>query len=149
MKVAIIGGAGKMGQWFAARLLQGGSSGCNNRAKSGEIKSGREKAESADFDEYGSGQTGRRCHHLRAAGTFEPVGQGNRALRADGQMFFDVTSLKRRSRWKSCTAISTKEPFWAPIRFRAGAKSAANQNFVLTPTMEAEAVLAAKNPQVP
>jgi len=144
MKVAIIGGAGKMGQWFAAHLLQEGAQVVITGRNQAKLKSAGKKLGVTVADECGRGQTGRRCHHLRAAGNFRTVVKEIGPYARDGQMFFDVTSLKTQPveimhRYIHKGTILGTHPVFGP-----GAKSAANQNFVLTPTNEAEAVLAAK-----
>ena len=68
MKVAIIGGAGKMGQWFADRLRQEGAqviiTGRNTaKLEAAGKKLGVNVAANAD-----AVKTGRRRHYLRAAG---------------------------------------------------------------------------------
>jgi prephenate dehydrogenase len=79
--------------------------------------------------------------------TFEPVVKEIGPYARDGQIFFDVTSLKTKPveimhRYLGKGTILGTHPVFGP-----GAKSASNQNFVLTPTNEEEAMLAGKTRQ--
>ena len=148
MKVAIIGGAGKMGQWFADRLRQEGAQ---------VIITGRNQAKL----EAAGKKLGVTLRRMRTAvkqadvviisvppETFESVVKEIGPYARDGQIFFDVTSLKTKPveimhRYIKKGTILGTHPVFGP-----GAKSAANQNFILTPTDEAETVLAGKTRQV-
>ena len=52
MKVAIIGGSGKMGQWFARPFAARRNAGSDYRAEPGEIDAAGEKAGRTDCDEH-------------------------------------------------------------------------------------------------
>ena len=147
MKVAIIGGAGKMGQWFAARLLQ-------ERAQ--VVITGRNQTKLKAAGKKPGVTIATNAAAVKQADiviisvppeTFETVVKEIGPYARDWQIFFDVTSLKTKPveimhRYiKKGTVLGT-HPVFGP-----GAKSAANQNFVLTPTNEEEAVLAGKTRQ--
>ena len=144
MKVAIIGGAGKMGQWFAAHLLQEGAQVVITGRNQAKLKSAGKKLGVTVATNADAVKQADVVIISVPPETFEPVVKEIGPYARDGQMFFDVTSLKTQPveimhRYIHKGTILGTHPVFGP-----GAKSAANQNFVLTPTNEAEAVLAAK-----
>ena len=147
MKAAIIGGSGKMGQWFAHHLLQEGIEVVitgRNRQKlvaAGKklgvpIATNVEAVKQADVVIISVPQD-----------DFESVVQGIAPYACQEQIFLDVTSLKTNPvaimhRYINKSTILGTHPVFGP-----GAKSLSHQNLILTPTNEEEAILAGKTRQ--
>ena len=144
MKIAIIGGAGKMGQWFADRLRQEGIQVVITGRNPEKLKAAGKKlgvTVAANTDAVKQADV---VIISVPPETFESVVKEIGPHASDGQLFFDVTSLKTKPveimhRYIHKGTILGTHPVFGP-----GAKSAANQNFILTPTDEAETVLAGK-----
>ncbi|MCK5577864.1 MAG: prephenate dehydrogenase [Dehalococcoidales bacterium] len=144
MKIAIIGGTGKMGRWFAHFL-----------AAEGEgvtlIGRNREKLEAAGRELGVASST--NLAEVEAADvillsvpvdTFEEVVNKLGTHTHSGQTILDVTSVKERpvalmQRYIKQGKVLGTHPVFGP-----GARSLANQNVVLTPTNQAENILAEK-----
>jgi prephenate dehydrogenase len=144
MKVAIIGGSGKMGQWIARHLLQEGIQVViTGRNREKLIAAGKKLGVPVATNAEAIKQVDVVIISV-PPDAFESAVKGIAPHIREEQIFFDVTSLKTKPveimhRYiKKGTVLGT-HPVFGP-----GAKSAANQNFVLTPTNEAEAALAAK-----
>ncbi|MFC1909748.1 prephenate dehydrogenase [Chloroflexota bacterium] len=144
MKIAIIGGYGKMGQWFAATLKKEG----NQVAIAGR-------------DEQKLWEAGRRLN-VETAGneeavksadvvilsvpidSFESVVKQISPYTKPEQKIIDITSVKMipvavmQKYFKKGQVLGT-HPVFGP-----GARGIAHQNFVLTPTNESENILADK-----
>lgn len=142
--VAIIGGSGKMGQWFARFLTQEGKEVTligRNLAKLEEVKSKLDVSVSTHVDD------------IRLADAViisVPVDYFEETVKQMGthtlhhQLIFDVTSIKTlpvemMHRYIVKGQILGTHPVFGP-----GARSLANQNFVLTPTTPEETKLAHK-----
>lgn len=144
MKIAIIGGAGKMGQWFADRLRQEGIQVVITGRNPEKLKAAGKKlgvTVAANTDAVKQADV---VIISVPPETFESVVKEIGPHASDGQLFFDVTSLKTKPveimhRYIHKGTILGTHPVFGP-----GAKSFANQNFILTPTDEAETVLAGK-----
>ena len=145
MKIAIIGGSGKMGQWFARFFLKEGKqiiiTGRNER-KLLEIK-----------QQLGVEATTSNVEAVKQADVilisvpldnFEQVVQQISPHTHSGQVILDTTSLKvipvetMHRHIKSGLVLGT-HPVFGP-----GARDVANQNFALTPTSDEETALAQK-----
>ncbi|OGO43196.1 MAG: hypothetical protein A2Z05_04050 [Chloroflexi bacterium RBG_16_60_22] len=145
MKIAIIGGAGKMGRWLAEFLL----------------KDGRDVI-IADPDEAGRLETGRRLGVATTVDNEEAVRSADHVIIAvpiesfeevlssvgrhvrPGQAVVDVTSTKTvpvdiMHKYVKAGTVLGAHPLFGP-----GARNIANKNFVLTPTGEAETALAVR-----
>jgi prephenate dehydrogenase len=147
MKVAIIGGSGKMGQWIARHLLQEGIQ---------VVMTGRNQEKLIAAGKKLGVPVATNAEAIKQADVviisvppdaFESVVKGIAPHIREEQMFFDVTSLKTNPveimhRYLDKGTILGTHPVFGP-----GARSASNQNFVLTPTNEEEAVLAGKTRQ--
>ena len=144
MRIAIIGGSGKMGRWFANFLLKDGKeviiSGRNERklleAKRQlgvEVASNAEAAKSADAVLLSV-----------PIESFEAVVKEISPHIKPRQVVVDITSVKvfpvtaMQKHLKTDLVLGT-HPLFGP-----GAKGVANQNFVLTPTNDEERALAQK-----
>ena len=144
MKIAIIGGSGKMGRWFARFLLKDGKeviiSGRNERklleAKQQlgvEVASNVEAVESADVVLLSV-----------PIDNFEEVVKQLCPYTHSGQVIIDITSTKVFPVETMHKHIKTGVVLGVHPMFGPGAKSIVNQNFVLTPTNDEETVLAQK-----
>ena len=144
MKIAIIGGSGKMGRWFARLLLKDGKeviiTGRNQRklleAKrqlSVEIATNVEAAKNADVILISV-----------PIDNFEAVVKEISPYTHTGQVIIDDTSVKVfpveiMHRHIKAGLVLGMHPVFGP-----GARGAMNQNFVLTPTNEEERTLTQK-----
>jgi prephenate dehydrogenase len=142
MKIGIIGGAGKMGQWFARILLKEGFE---------VIISDKKTVDPASFPE---GSNVGLAANLKVMSetdiillcvsmeSFEDVVREIGPHVQPGQIILDITSVKEfpvelmHQNLKGATVLGT-HPLFGP-----GAKDLANQNFVLTPTSDQEKILA-------
>jgi prephenate dehydrogenase len=144
MKVAIIGGSGKMGMWIARQLTQEGIH---------VVITGRNQEKLLDAGKELGMPVAANIEGVKQADVvilsvpldnFEPVVKEIASYVRQGQLVIDVTSLKTKPveimhRYIKKGSILGTHPVFGP-----GAKSAANQNFVLTPVNEKETVLAGK-----
>ncbi len=144
MKVAIIGGTGKMGRWFARFLAAEGDEGTligRHRAKleaAGRelgvaFSTGMAEVESADVILVSV-----------SVDSFEEVVKELGAHTHSRQAILDVTSVKERPVALLHRYIKQGKVLGAHPVFGPGARSLVNQNVVLTPTSQAENVLAEK-----
>ena len=147
MKIAIIGGSGKMGRWFASRLMREGKevviTGRNEQKlrEAGlqigvEIATNEDAVKSADIVVLSV-----------PIDSFEEVVKQISPFTRSGQKIIDVTSVKVMPvevmhRYIKRGVILGTHPVFGP-----GARGIAHQNFVLTPTNKDESALAeeAKN----
>ncbi len=145
MRVAIIGGYGKMGRWFTGWLKHGGEDVIiygRNEEKLREVAAGynvRCETELAKAVE-GAGV----ILVSVAIDSFEEVIRELRPGVTPGQVVLDITSVKVKPvdimhRYLDKVTVLGTHPVFGP-----GAKSARNQNFILTPTNETERELAGK-----
>jgi len=141
-KIAIIGGSGKMGQWFARLLIQEGKSVTvigRNRAKLEEVQKKLDVAVSTEISDIKSADA---VIISVPVDYFEETVKQIRRYTCSGQLIFDLTSVKAipvelMHRYITDAQILGTHPVFGP-----GARSLANQNFVLTPTTPQEAKLA-------
>jgi prephenate dehydrogenase len=145
MKIAIIGGSGKMGRWFANFLLKEGNE---------VIITGRnERKLLAAKRQLGVEATTNNVEAVKSAdavllsvpiANFEEVIKQVSPYMRPEQVIIDITSIKvfpvetMHKHIKAGLTLGT-HPVFGP-----GAQSIANQNFVLTPTNERERTLAQK-----
>ncbi len=142
MKIAIVGGTGKMGQWFARFFLADGHEVLITGRRQGKLDKVRREidvAVSTDISEV------REAHLIVISvppDAFEPVVRQLAPHTNEEQVIVDVTSLKAApvaamQRHIKAGRILGTHPVFGP-----GARDMANHNFVLTPTNEAETALA-------
>ncbi len=143
-KIAIIGGSGKMGQWFARLLKEEGKS---------VTLIGRDKTKLADVQKGLGVAISDRISDIESADAviisvpvdcFEETAKQISQFTHSSQLIFDVTSIKSipvdlMHRYITNGRILGTHPVFGP-----GARSLANQNFVLTPTTPQEEKLAAQ-----
>lgn len=145
MKVAIIGGAGKMGRWFAALLLQEGKE---------VVISGRNETKLLEArQQLGVEVASNNIEAVKAADvvllsvpieSFEEVVKQISPYIQPEQIVIDVTSVKTFPVATMHKYIKNGQVLGAHPLFGPGAKGLANQNFVLTPTNTQEEALAQK-----
>ncbi|MFC2010181.1 prephenate dehydrogenase [Chloroflexota bacterium] len=143
MRVAIIGGSGKMGQWFARFLLKDGKK---------LVLAGRNKKRLADIGEHlGVEVTTSLSSAVDGADmvlisvpidVFEEVVKKLQPYISKEQIVLDITSTKimpvdAMHRYLNTQLILGTHPVFGP-----GAKGIHNQNFVLAPTSKEETRLA-------
>ncbi len=144
MKVAIIGGSGKMGRWFASFLLKNGKEVVitgRNEEKLREaqrqlgvgISSNREAVRDADVVVLSV-----------PIDSFEEVVKDLAPFVSPNQIIIDVTSIKVAPVDIMHKYIKKGLVLGAHPVFGPGAKDIAGQNFVLTPTSDQELALANK-----
>lgn len=143
MKVAIIGGSGRMGRWLAAFLLKDGQEVVaigRNENKLREVKQqlGIETATSLD-----AVKTADVVLISVPIDSFETVVKQLPPLRA-GQTVMDITSVKAAPVEIMHRYIKTGKVLGTHPMFGPGAKDFSHQNVVLTPTSEKETALAQK-----
>jgi prephenate dehydrogenase len=141
-RIAIIGGAGKMGRWFASFLLRDGKEVAiadSNRERL--LEAGKQLAV----------QTMSNAEAVRSADavlisvpidSFEEVVEQIHPYTHAGQLIMDVTSVKAfpvevMHRYIRAGLVLGAHPMFGP-----GARDISNKNFILTPTSEDETTLA-------
>jgi prephenate dehydrogenase len=144
MKIAIIGGAGKMGRWLAALLQKEGHQ---------ILVCDKDKTRLDAVQEIPGVSVASVSKAMEEADVviiavnidlFEEAVKEISPYVRPGQVIFDITSIKEQpvdlmhKYLEKATVLGT-HPLFGP-----GAKDAANQNFVLTPTNDAEIILAQK-----
>lgn len=145
MKIAIIGGAGKMGRWFADFLLKDGKE---------VVISGRsEKRLLEARQQLGEVGVASNVEAVKDADVvlvsvpienFETVIEEICPYIGPEQIIIDATSIKVSPVETMHRYIKTGTVLGAHPMFGPGARSMKNQNFVLTPTNEGERSLAEK-----
>ena len=145
MRVAIIGGYGKMGRWIADFLLKDGKDAVlYGRNEEKLLTAGRELGVDTDTDlsraVYDAGLIIVSVPIDNFTGVIEQL----KSCLTSGQIVMDVTSVKvmpvrvMHEYLDNVTILGT-HPVFGP-----GARSARNQNFILTPTNDAEQAIADK-----
>ncbi len=144
MKVAIIGGSGKMGRWFARFLVKEGKE---------VVLIGRNEAKLNKIGQKLGVQVSTNIEAVKQADVilisvpidhFEEVAASLSPHTHSEQIILDLTSVKvapvaAMHRHIKKGLILGTHPVFGP-----GARSVANQNFVLTPTNQQESALAEK-----
>ncbi len=144
MKIAIIGGSGKMGRWFASFLLKEGKE---------VIITGRNERKLLEAKQQLGVEVASNVEAVKAADAvllsvpidnFEEVVEQLCPYTHSGQVIIDITSIKVFPVETMHKHIKTGLVLGVHPMFGPGAKSIVNQNFVLTPTNEEETALAQK-----
>ena len=144
MRVAIIGGSGRMGRWFANFLLKDGKE---------VVITGRNERKLLDAKQELGVEVATNVEAVKSADVilvsvpidnFEPVVQELQHYIRSEQTVVDITSIKvfpveiMHKHIKTALTLGT-HPMFGP-----GAGSVAQQNIILTPTSEEEKILAQK-----
>lgn len=144
MRIAIIGGAGKMGRWFANFLLKEGKE---------VVISGRSQEKLLEARRQLGVEIASNADAVKGADVVllavpinsfaEVVTQISPYIQPD-QIVIDITSVKAMPVSVMHQHLKTKQVLGTHPLFGPGAKSLVNQNFVLTPTNDEEIALAEK-----
>lgn len=144
MKVAIIGGTGKMGRWFARFLLDDGKE---------VILVGRDKAKLEKVGRQLGVPVTTDMEAVKDAGVvlisvpvdhFEDVVKRLSPHTNPNQIILDITSVKTLPIEAMHRHIKQGRVLGTHPVFGPGARGVANHNFVLTPTNDSESALAEK-----
>ncbi len=144
MRVAIIGGSGKMGRWFADFLLKDGKQ---------VTLIGRNEKKLLEAGEQLGVEATTKMEAVKTADvviisvtidSFEEVVKQLSAFLNPEQVVIDITSIKALPVEIMHKHIKTGLVLGAHPVFGPGAKDIRNRNFVLTPTSEKETALAEK-----
>lgn len=144
MKVAIIGGSGKMGQWFARLLAQEGKEVLlvgRSEERFRQVRQDLDIKSTTDVSQVRDADVIVISVPLDA---FEAVVKQIAPHTHSGQSVVDLTSLKAEPVDIMHRHITSAVTLGTHPVFGPGAKSLANQNFVLTPTNDGETALADK-----
>jgi prephenate dehydrogenase len=141
-KIAIIGGSGKMGQWFARLLVDEGKSVTvigRYRTKLEEVQKKLNVSISTEISDI---KTADAVIISVPVDYFEETVKQMSPHTSCSQLIFDLTSVKAlpvelMHRYIKSAQVLGTHPVFGP-----GARSLANQNFVLTPTTPQETKLA-------
>jgi prephenate dehydrogenase len=144
MKIAIIGGSGNMGRWFARVLREEGKQVLLLGRSKEKLRAAQERLDvetSTDISLVSNADFVIISVPLDA---FESVVRQLAPHINAGQAVIDITSLKSQPVDVMHRHITEAVTLGTHPVFGPGAKSPANQNFVLTPTNEPEKALAEK-----
>ena len=145
MRIAIIGGSGKMGRWFANFLLKDGKE---------VIITGRNQRKLLEAkQQLGSVEVATNTEAVKSADAilisvpivnFEEVVEQLHPYTRPEQVIIDITSIKVLPVEIMHKHIKTGTTLGVHPMFGPGARDMTNQNFILTPTNKAETALAQK-----
>ena len=144
MRVAIIGGSGGMGRWFASFLLKDGKE---------VVITGRNERKLLETKQQLGVEIATNAEAVNRADVilisvpidnFESVVQELQPYIHPKQVVIDITSVKAFPVEIMHKHIKTGLTLGSHPMFGPGARSMANQNFILTPTNEEETALAQK-----
>jgi len=144
LRVAIIGGAGKMGRWFARFLLADGKE---------VVISGRNQSKLLEAKQQLGVDTASNVEAVKSADvvllsvtieSFEDVVKEIAPHIKAGQMVIDDTSIKALPVDAMHKYLKTELVLGAHPLFGPGARDVKNQNIVLTPTSDEERALSQK-----
>lgn len=144
MKIAIIGGSGKMGQWFASFLVKDGKE---------VVITGKNQRKLLEASQQLGVETATNVEAVKKADVillsvpidgFETVVKQISPYIRPEQITIDITSIKQSPVEIMHKHIKQGVTLGVHPMFGAGAKDITNQNFVLTPTNKDERVLAQK-----
>jgi prephenate dehydrogenase len=144
LKIAVIGGAGKMGQWFVRLLM---------KEDFQVIAADKDKARLSEIREETGACTAPVVEAVKEADVlllsvtidrFQEMLTEISPHVTPEQIIFDVTSIKARPVEQMQQALNTRNILGTHPVFGPGAKDLHSQNFVLTPTNEVEMGLARK-----
>jgi len=142
VRVAIIGGSGRMGRWFANFLLKDGKE---------VVITGRNESKLLDAKQELGVEVATNAEAVKRADVilisvpidnFEPVVQELQPYIHPKQVVVDITSIKVFPVEIMHKHIKTGLTLGTHPMFGPGARSMAKQNFILTPTNEKERALA-------
>ena len=145
MRVAIIGGSGKMGRWFADFLLKEGKEVIITGRNEGKLlEAKRQLGVEATTNNVEAVKSADAILLSVPIANFEEVVEQVSPYTRPEQVIIDITSVKVFPVETMHKHIKTGLTLGTHPVFGPGAKSITNQNFVLTPTNERERTLAQK-----
>jgi len=145
VKVAIIGGSGKMGRWFARFLRQEGYQVVITGRSEGKLKEARQQlGVSATTDNLAAVKGARAVLISVPIENFEAVVKQIGPHTEPEQFIIDVTSIKAFPVAKMHQHIKAGVVLGGHPVFGPGAKDVAYRSFILTPTNNEEKALARK-----
>ena len=144
MRFAIVGGSGKMGQWFARLLHEEGKQVLLTGRSEDKLREVQHQLDVEVTTDIGQVKDADVIIISVPLDAFESVVRQLAPHTSSSQIVMDVTSLKVQPvdimhRYITSAVILGMHPVFGP-----GAKSPDKQNFVLTPTSEREVALAEK-----
>jgi len=144
MKIAIIGGSGKMGRWFASFLLKDGHEVIiTGRNQSKLLEAKQQLGVEVASNEEAVKQADAVLPSVPIDG-FQAVVEQLTPYTHSGQVIVDITSIKVFPVGVMHKHIKAGVVLGAHPMFGPGARSIDGQNFVLTPTNDKETALAEK-----
>jgi prephenate dehydrogenase len=144
MRVAIVGGSGKMGQWFARLLHEEGKRVLLTGRSEEKLRVVQRQLDVEVTTDIGQVRDADAIIISVPLDAFEPVVKQIAPHTNSGQIVVDVTSLKVQPVDIMHRHITSAITLGMHPVFGPGAKSPARQNFILTPTNAREASLAEK-----
>jgi prephenate dehydrogenase len=144
LKIAIIGGAGKMGKWFAGLLVKEGHEVIITGRNQSSLKSVQKELRVSIATNAEAVAAAEVVLISVGIDSFKEVVREIAPHIREEQIIFDITSIKETPvevmhRYFKSANLLGMHPLFGP-----GAKDLSNQNFVLTPTNEKENGLARK-----
>ncbi|MBU2535250.1 MAG: prephenate dehydrogenase [Chloroflexi bacterium] len=144
MKVAIIGGSGKMGRWFARHLLEEGNEVVISGRTESKVMEARQELGVAAVSNVEAVKDAEVVVLSVPIDTFEDIVVELAPHIQPEQAVVDVTSVKVMPVAAMHRHLKTKLVLGTHPLFGPGAQGVAGQNFVLTPTSNEERALADK-----
>ncbi|MFC1873267.1 prephenate dehydrogenase [Chloroflexota bacterium] len=144
MKIAIIGGSGKMGQWFAHFLANEGQEVIITGRNQEKLKAAQRQLGVEADSNVAAAKRADAIIISVPIDNFEDVVKEISRYTRPGQIIVDLTSVKASPVATMHRHIKQAQVLGIHPVFGPGAKSAANQNIVLTPIGEDENTLACK-----
>ena len=145
MKVAIIGGSGNMGRWFARSLLQEGYEVIITGRNEGKLLEARQQlGVEGTTDNVAVVKNAQAILVSVPIDNFEAVIEQIGPYTRPEQVIIDITSIKASPVAAMHKHIKLGSVLGAHPLFGPGAKDIANRSFVLTPTNKEETALAQK-----
>ncbi len=144
MKIAIVGGSGKMGSWFANFLLREGYQ---------LLLISRNKARLSNFQDTPSVEISEKPESVSDAdvilfsvpiNSFEKIVSQYGSYTHESQYAIEITSVKTKPMAAMHKYLRTKKVLGIHPMFGPGARDMANHNFIITPTNDIENELAVK-----
>ena len=129
MKIAIIGGAGKMGQWFAARLSQDGAQVVITGRNPEKLQAAGKKLGVPVVSNTEAVKQADAVILSVPLDAFEAVVKGIAPYARAGQLFFDVTSLKTTPVEIMHRYLDKSTVFGNPSGFRTGGQECFQSEF--------------------
>jgi prephenate dehydrogenase len=144
LKIAILGGTGKMGKWFARFLIKEG-----HQVIITGRDSARQEAAAQDLGVRSSTniEAVKDCGIILLSVSIDSVEEVIKEISpyiGPNQIVIDITSIKKKPVDLMQRYLNTQKVLGTHPVFGPGARDLNSQNFVLTPTNEAEGALARK-----